>query len=344
MRAHTIILFICCIVFLVTACSRKAENKSVYVSDTPTEQKHGDLFLSESSGLNVFYDISASDSSVYCLDFHNDTILKVFSAEDCPALVGFSMKGQGPDDLLFPFFLQNAFQHKNKLKLVDVNTWSAKEAYPNANHSPSRIKFDLTISLPIMPAIKDYNETDSCIYGLDVDMQQGLFFIYNKNEQKILTIDYPYRDRTLPYNYSSEVLPYLFENHLLVNGSCDAICVSMINLNCLYFYDLAGNLKKEIVIGDKKEYPEPDSKSLDFPNAKKYFVSMTGNNEFVYCLCNSDMVTSKIFKFDWEGNLISVIQTDKKLEKISVNPTNKYIYGISMSEEGGSDVYRFDVV
>ena len=37
------------------------------------------------------------------------------------------------------------------------------------------------------------------------------------------------------------------------------------------------------------------------------------------------------------------MQTDMKLEKISVNPTNKYIYGIKMSEEGGSDIFKFDM-
>ena len=118
----------------------------------------------------------------------------------------------------------------------------------------------------------------------------------------------------------------------------------MINVNALYLFDLTGILKKELIVGDKITYPEPDPQYLDFPNAKKYFVSMTGTNDFLYCLYNADAsVFSSVFKFDWEGNLLSVMQTDMKLEKISVNPTNKYIYGIKMSEEGGSDIFKFDM-
>lgn len=340
------ILLIYCIVLFISACNKNKGNNPVFISSTPTEQSHGILYLPESVGLNVFYDICASDSFVCCLDFHNDTILKVFSNVQPPLQIGYSMKGQGPDELLFPFFIQNLFQLKNeKIKLFDLNSWSIKELSSDAN-SCSKLKIDTAIPLPIIPAVKDFNETDSCIYGIDVDMQHGLFFIYNKNEQKIKTIDYPYKDKNLSNKYSPKLIPYLFENHLIVNESADMVCVGMVNINTLYFFDLIGNLKKEIVIGDEIMFPEADSKYLDFPSAKKHIVSMTGNKDFVYCLYNNFIgVTnySKIFKFDWKGNLISIIQTDINLEKISVTPNNGYIYGIRMSEEGGSDIIRFKV-
>ena len=43
---------------------------------------------------------------------------------------------------------------------------------------------------------------------------------------------------------------------------------------------------------------------------------MTGTNDFLYCLYNADASGfSSVFKFDWEGNLLSVMQTDMKLEE-----------------------------
>ena len=78
-----------------------------------------------------------------------------------------------------------------------MNSWSVKEINPCNNNSLSRINIDTVLPLPIMPAIKEYNETDSCIYGIDADMQHGLFFIYNKNTQDISSVDYYYDDKEI---------------------------------------------------------------------------------------------------------------------------------------------------
>lgn len=334
-------LLIYCIALFLSACSEYGGDKRTFVSDVSTKQISGELYLSEDASLNVFYDIYACDSFVCCLDYFNDTILKVFPNIDSPSLIGYSMRGQGPNDLLFPFFVRNASQTlNNKVKLVDLNAWSIKKINL-FNGNLNRIDFDIISSLPLIPPIKDYNETDSAIYGNDVDMQHGIFFIYNKNSKEIFDVAYFY-DKEVLNKYSSEVIPYLFENHLVVNEKAGTACVGMLNINSIFFYDLVGELKKELVIGKKIIYPEPDLKYLDFPNAKKYFVSMSGTNNFLYCLYNA-FDLSRIIKFDWDGNLLSIMQVDMKLEKISVDPTDKYVYGIKMSEEGGSDIFKFDL-
>ena len=144
-----------CIVLFISACSENVENKKIFISDVPTEKIRGTLYLSENASLNVFYDICASDSFVYCLDFYNDSILKVFPSINSSSLIGYCMKGQGPNDLLFPFFMRNSFQSRNnKIKLVDLNSWSVKEINPFNNNSLSRINIDTVLPLPIMPAIK----------------------------------------------------------------------------------------------------------------------------------------------------------------------------------------------
>lgn len=325
------------------SCTQKETEKTVYLSDDPTCLSKGELFLSENTGLNVFYDIYVSDSSFYCLDFHNDTILKVFSSTPTPSLVGYSMKGEGPNDLLFPFFARSVSPINNGIELVELNTWSTKQISINKNHSLSRIAINKKLPLPILPAIKDYNSTDSCIYGIDVDMQHGLFFIYNKQNQQTSTIEYCH---DLASVYPSKVVPYLLEDHLLVNEKEQSICVGMVNINCLYFFDLAGNLKKEIVIGKEIKYPDADPQLLDFPNVNKYVTSLTGTVDYLYCLYNgfpNSSGQSKIFQFNWEGELSSVIQTDMKLEKISVDPTDNYILGMNTTKEGGTDLFKFNV-
>ena len=120
----------------------------------------------------------------------------------------------------------------------------------------------------------------------------------------------------------------------------------MKNLNIVSFYDALGELQKNIIIGNQITYPSANSKFLDFSDAPKYITSMSGTHENLYCLyqgSDSDVNGSRILQFDWAGNLKEVIQLDVNLEKISVNPNDKYIYGTMMTEEGGTNVVRFSL-
>lgn len=50
----------------------------------------------------------------------------------------------------------------------------------------------------------------------------------------------------------------------MVNQDAKAACMGLLNLNSLCFYDLKGNLMKEIVIGKELKSPEYDPEFLDF--------------------------------------------------------------------------------
>ena len=119
----------------------------------------------------------------------------------------------------------------------------------------------------------------------------------------------------------------------------------MNNLNSLLFYDLQGNLQKEVVIGKERAYPEPNPQFLDFPDANKYTISLTGNQERIYVLYNGYPTetlgaSSKILLFDWDGNLLKSIQTDRDLCLISTTPDGDCLYALANNKEGGTDVVR----
>lgn len=83
-----------------------------------------------------------------------------------------------------------------------------------------------------MPVVRDYNETDSCVYGIDVDMQHGLFFIYDKHTAQVKTVDY---HRDIKSGYPEGHLSYLYESCLMVNQDAKAACTGLLNLNSLCF-------------------------------------------------------------------------------------------------------------
>lgn len=85
------------------SCGSEQEKLTVYIPDTCTDTLQYEIYLPEEEGLNIFYDLCVTDSFCAFLDTRNDTLLKIFTATIPPALVGLGMKGEGPDDFLFPF-------------------------------------------------------------------------------------------------------------------------------------------------------------------------------------------------------------------------------------------------
>ena len=275
------LLLICLATIVMISCGSEQEKLTVYIPDTCTDTLQYEIYLPEEEGLNIFYDLCVTDSFCAFLDTRNDTLLKIFTATIPPALVGLGMKGEGPDDFLFPFFEKSIGREgKGKLSFIELNSWNKKIVAIHSAASPAPVAVSVVEAqqLPEMPVVRDYNETDSCVYGIDVDMQHGLFFIYDKHTARVKTVDY---HRDIRSGYPEGHLSYLYESCLMVNQDAKAACMGLLNLNSLCFYDLKGNLMKEIVIGKELKSPEYDPEFLDFPNAPKYFISLCGTPNYL---------------------------------------------------------------
>ena len=319
------LLLICLATIVMISCGSEQEKLTVYIPDTCTDTLQYEIYLPEEEGLNIFYDLCVTDSFCAFLDTRNDTLLKIFTATIPPALVGLGMKGEGP--------------------FIELNSWNKKivAIHSAASSAPVAVSVVEAQQLPEMPVVRDYNETDSCVYGIDVDMQHGLFFIYDKHTARVKTVDY---HRDIRSGYPEGHLSYLYESCLMVNQDAKAACMGLLNLNSLCFYDLKGNLMKEIVIGKELKSPEYDPEFLDFPNAPKYFISLCGTPNYLYALYNGFPGTSgksKIMVFTWQGAPVAIYQTDVKLERIAVAPSGRYVLGLNITEEGGSDVLKFEL-
>lgn len=229
------LLLICLATIVMISCGSEQEKLTVYIPDTCTDTLQYEIYLPEEEGLNIFYDLCVTDSFCAFLDTRNDTLLKIFTATIPPALVGLGMKGEGPDDFLFPFFEKSIGREgKGKLSFIELNSWNKKivAIHSAASSAPVAVSVVEAQQLPEMPVVRDYNETDSCVYGIDVDMQHGLFFIYDKHTARVKTVDY---HRDIRSGYPEGHLSYLYESCLMVNQDAKAACMGLLNLNSLCF-------------------------------------------------------------------------------------------------------------
>lgn len=333
-------------IFALNACSN-IDERLVYQSLEPTSFLNKELFLSEDDGMNVLYDICAKDSQFYCLDFFNDTILRVFSVDSSSQLMHYALKGNGPDDLLLPVFDVASSLENSKVKMLDVNLWRIKEVNVGLDKNKRLLRMDSAYLLPAIPAVREFSITENNLYGIDVDMKHGAFFIYNRNNGYLKVSEHCLDVDDYSSRYSNAVIPFLLDGSLIVNEKENTVCYAMKNLNIISFYDTKGELRNTVVLGKQLFFPSSDSEFLDFPDSPKYITSMSGTKDDLYCLYHGfvgDTGKSCLLRFNWNGKLKDVIQLDVKLEKISVTPNGKYIYGTMMTEEGGTDVVRFNLL
>lgn len=320
------------------SCLTSQEEKYVYISHKSVQQLTGMIVLSSTDNTNTFYDLTITPHYIALLDFHNDTILKVFSLDNFSNPIGFSLKGNGPDDLIFPFFNQNQ-KEKDELTLVDLNTWSINNI--NLLHQKKEL---LTVHKTPLPTdispLKEANILSNHIIANDVDIfNKRLFFIHNTNLNK--TINIPYYP-CVRGEYKEDNLPFLYSNTLVTNEDSKSICIAMKKINLIQFYDFKGIKQKSIIIGNQLLYPKYDSNFLDFPKAPNYITDIYSTSKHIYCLYQGTKTdTSTIFLFDWNGKHIKTFQTDKILTKIAVSTDNKYIIGLSLTSEGGTDIIRY---
>lgn len=337
--------FICILFsFLLFSCNREDGNIR-YVSEKQTCALIGEVVMSSDSNLNVFYDLTITNNHTVFLDFFGDTIFKVYRNTDLFKPTIFAVKGNGPNDFVSPYFNKTNYDNSNDsiLNLIDLNSWSIKTV--NLSFDKNTHIFVKSESLyETFPPINECNIISENIIGTDVDVSNNrLFFIFNKEDKNIQSIPYyPVVDK----KYQQEHLPFLYECKLIANEKENAICIAMKNINMILFYDLKGQQIQSIKIGNMIKYPEKDDKYLDFPKSPKYFTHINATKQYVYCLYQGgDEANSltKIFIMDWHGKHVSTIQTERNLFKIAISPDDKYILGLSITQDGGTDVVKYQL-
>lgn len=335
---------IICVLFCLLLFSCNREYRDIrYISEKQTCVLIGDVVISSDSNLNVFSDLAITNNYTIFLDFFGDTIFKAYRNADLLLPAISAVKGNGPNDFISPYFNKTNYNNSNDsiLYLIDLNSWSIKSVnlYHNKN-TPVFVKSEPLYQS--FPPISECNITSKTIIGTDVDVSNNrLFFIFNKENKSIQSVPYyPIIDK----KYEQEYLSYLYESKLIVNEGENSICVAMKNFNMILFYDLNGQRLQSIGIGNAIRYPEKDDGYLDFPKFPKYFTHINATKQYVYCLYQGgDEANSltKIFILDWHGKHISTIQTERNLFKIAISPDDKYIFGLSITQDGGTDVVKY---
>ena len=285
------------------------------------------------------YHLMVRDSLLLTLNQKTEKICHVFNLNTKKKVGERIMVGQGPNDMIHPFFIEA----EESLML-----------YAPMTSSVFRFSLDEFVKdTPLRPLSKK-KLSESYFFGelsLLNDEWVGVSgrpdapcYVFDSEGNKLRTLgEYPIG----PENYS-ELEKVDAYNGILATNSKNRVAVCRMFTDLIDFYDDAGRLLKRLH-GPEQFY----TRFIEFndgmvmgsqPDGKYYrdaFYSPFGTNSHLFVLFNGkfvnkpghNLLAEDILVFDWEGNPVRRYSLDKGVSRIFVDVKKRKIYGISNSPE-----------
>jgi hypothetical protein len=133
--------------------------------------------------------------------------------------------------------------------------------------------------------------------------------------------------------------------NLLVHEERGSIVCAYRFFNKIQFFDLKGNITKDISYG--KDRIEPKDNPVELSNFKdnlKCFIDIYATDQYVFCVYDGSYDytnLSKIMIFKWDGTHVKTWQTDRIIKSIAVDKQHSYLLAITANELTGRDIVRY---
>ena len=338
------IIYLTLVILLLCNCSNSK------LKEKNTILKHKEIDLNENiigyGGFLVSYEnviigteLSQSLPPFYCL----------VQNEGKHTFYRFGNRGQGPNDFIHPFSIQNI--QSGYVGVMDMSSRAYSEFYfPKENEEiniEKKINFGHQLFRIIKTAYNNY---------IGLSMQEGLFVMTDSIGESIRSFfEYPYSsksERQLNNRYRS----FAYQGNLSTNTSKTKCVYSSFSGEIIHFY----NIEKDDIIPIvkiEKEYPiyqndsdENNTGIIVGEQSVLGYVSTYATDEFVYALFNGkrriDLLSqnyeaSTLRIFDWNGTLVKEYDLDVPCGFMCVSNDNSKIWAIAT--EPNNSLVCFDL-
>lgn len=331
-----------CLFILLVSCSQKNkyENATFFdMTDFKTTQILNGTILQFDSIIMKPSQLQIYDTLLITSNLEDQKIFHIFNLNTKRKIGERISRGQGPEEMLLPFFIQQ----KDSIKIFDMMTstlfvYTIQEFVTNPIPNPIR-----KIKLDIQPLWSELALLKNKMIGVSYAPKSPCF-LFDENGKKIKDFgSYPVSQ--IEYTDIERVDAF---RSILTSNQTNRVAI------CHYFTDLIdiyndnGELIKRLhgpehFFPHFKEYKNGDiigSKPIE-KTYKDAFYSPTNVGDEFFVLYNGKLVGSEnynllaqqILVFTWEGNPLRILHLDQGVSRISVDPNQKKIYGISDDPE-----------
>ncbi|MEQ2977690.1 BF3164 family lipoprotein [Butyricimonas faecihominis] len=322
---HIYLIFI---IFTITSCQNSSiiNIETIHVSDIT--ECTGELLTNIHDGCYINGIIK---DTFLCLQNEcSEQLFHVYSTRSMNKLFEFGTKGRGPNEYIFPLFI-NTFDSKilsihdlslNRLTNIQLNNYPNKEAYSDTLLPPESIN---TYNLNIL---------DSINIASSILNDSSLFYIYDKQFNIKAKINYEPRFFVSPKGNIHDA----YSLTITSNSKQHSIIAVFKYLNLINFYDLNGHLQKSIELDLLKDKID----CSQFQLSEDMIVTSYNTyptHDFCYILWQGVPVNRAyqspcyILAFTWQGELKKTYRINLPLNYIIVDEENGYLIGSIYSEK-----------
>ena len=290
--------------------------------------------------------IGIYDSLVVLINRYSEPIFTLYD-ENFTLKKTFGTIGHAPNEFLFPFFLHTQCSEKEGiLSVYDVNAASFKDINVSKIHSEEEYIYSKKMPSCLIGSPNLILLEDSCFLG-NMDNGQGLFFIHTNDNKNLNWIDFPKILESPRKDFT-----VMNMNRITVNHDTQEIVAAMGYYNLMFLYDIKGNLKKTIQIGEELKRPHLMKRNYISENSLIFSREIASTNKYIYVLQLNveehkfeeiDNLPSKILVFDWNLNYVSTYQLPHYASAFAIDPSHHRIIYTALNEEGGTDIYSMNL-
>jgi hypothetical protein len=336
MRYYICISILCSIYF---SCAEKKNNFNTeeIINTFRIHNLKGEVVILGEKHLTISNDIVMTDSICTLIDLsQNDKVFRSYNLSDFSENRFIGDRGNGPQEFLYPISFNSKNKDRNSFCVFDLNLMKISEIQVRRDS----VYISKEESIPALVGCFNINRLNDVPYTYwgtrSGEEASGLYFIYNIEQDSLKWIDYSSKfDEQLEPSKKYE----LYYNTLCIGDR--GVIVALRYFNKVLFYDLDGQLKKEIQLGENALHPKWDRGQMDY-SSKSYFYDMCTTDKYIYCLWVDD-THSKIFAFNWLFDYILTFQLDSRAMRLEVSNNDSFILTIVDDGTGLANVVKYDI-
>lgn len=328
-----------CIVLLILLGS--CVNRKITII---TEDKIAYLQVENADLSEVLYadKLIVSDSFLVVINRKAEPFFYIYDADSFSFKEKFGFSGNGPEDFLFPFFMDQTDSVSENVSVYDVNLASFKDINIKrllAHEEKAIVSSSMPSALIGASVLVENNH----LYYGNIDSGEGLFFVYDSILNVRSWISFP--SSLLPSEGGFTVMN---SNRITVNNRLNRIASGMRFYNKLYLYDVEKKeMLKEVMIGRNPVFPILEGQSID-GESQLCCMETHATEQYVYVLMqrvrekewdNADGEPSRIIVLDWKLNYVKTYQLAHHTNSFAIDVRNNRILYTAVNDEGHTILY-----
>jgi hypothetical protein len=320
----SLLLFLCA----ASSCKEKSLSYQIPEKEYPIM---GEIWKN-ANDIPLYTDIEIIDSYYVFTDYENEGLLHVYDKNN-------PSHGREVTGLVSVEFVKSNTRYPSESDDIWIIDTKSKLKQVRCRKDSLMVVRDIALPTNLARSI-DYNITKDELYGVPSVGERNKAFYFFHPDSGYYWVDM----------YGMDKKRYMKNNfacyaNLLVHEKRGSIVCAYRFFNKIQFFDLRGNISKDISYG--KDRIEPKDTPVELSNFKenlKCFIDVYATDQYVFCVYDGSYDytnLSKIMIFKWDGTHVRTWQTDRIIKSIAVDKRNSYLLALTANESKGRDIVRY---